>query len=137
MYCVDLSHGEYSWRKVTGTLGATPSPRIRHSCWVYRNRYENKTTSEQLDIEIYSTVQNLHNILEAPFANNTKVTQPCMLRFILHIRENTSKKAVDSLKQFLEQLMSFTGSSTLADTAAKHSARSTTLKHFCWTRPLG
>ncbi|XP_056627484.1 kelch domain-containing protein 1 [Triplophysa dalaica] len=38
MYCVDLSHGEYSWKKVTGTLGATPSPRIRHSCWVHRNR---------------------------------------------------------------------------------------------------
>ncbi|XP_073722870.1 kelch domain-containing protein 1 isoform X1 [Misgurnus anguillicaudatus] len=38
MYCVDLSDGEYNWRKVTDTVGTTPSPRIRHSCWVYRNR---------------------------------------------------------------------------------------------------
>ncbi|KAK2876635.1 hypothetical protein Q8A67_020731 [Cirrhinus molitorella] len=38
MYCVDLSGVEYSWRKVTDTMGGTPSPRVRHSCWVYRNR---------------------------------------------------------------------------------------------------
>uniref|UniRef100_A0A8C1VR44 Kelch domain-containing protein 1-like n=1 Tax=Cyprinus carpio TaxID=7962 RepID=A0A8C1VR44_CYPCA len=38
MYCVDLSGVEYSWRKVTDTVGGTPSPRVRHSCWVYKNR---------------------------------------------------------------------------------------------------
>ncbi|XP_051770310.1 kelch domain-containing protein 1-like isoform X3 [Ctenopharyngodon idella] len=38
MYFVDLLDEEYSWRKVTGTVGTKPSPRVRHSCWVYRNR---------------------------------------------------------------------------------------------------
>ncbi|KAF4106738.1 kelch domain-containing protein 1-like isoform X2 [Onychostoma macrolepis] len=38
MYCVDLLGVEYNWRKVTDTVGGTPSPRVRHSCWVYRNR---------------------------------------------------------------------------------------------------
>lgn len=38
MYFVDLSDEEYSWRKVTDTVGTIPSPRVRHSCWVYRNR---------------------------------------------------------------------------------------------------
>ncbi|KAK9965407.1 hypothetical protein ABG768_004500 [Culter alburnus] len=37
MYFVDLLDEEYSWRKVTGTVGTIPSPRVRHSCWVYRN----------------------------------------------------------------------------------------------------
>ncbi|XP_051968647.1 kelch domain-containing protein 1-like [Xyrauchen texanus] len=52
VYCVDLSDGEYSWRKVTDTIGVTPSPRVRHSCWVYRNRliyfggYGSKTLRE-------------------------------------------------------------------------------------------
>ncbi|XP_016110488.1 kelch domain-containing protein 1-like isoform X2 [Sinocyclocheilus grahami] len=38
MYCVDLLGVEYSWKKVTDTVGGTPSPRVRHSCWVYKNR---------------------------------------------------------------------------------------------------
>ncbi|XDV44747.1 hypothetical protein PO909_012987 [Leuciscus waleckii] len=38
MYFVDLSDEEYSWGKVTNTVGTIPSPRVRHSCWVYRNR---------------------------------------------------------------------------------------------------
>ncbi|XP_050979994.1 kelch domain-containing protein 1 isoform X5 [Labeo rohita] len=38
MYCVDLLGVEYIWRKVRDTVGGTPSPRVRHSCWVYRNR---------------------------------------------------------------------------------------------------
>ncbi|XP_043085355.1 kelch domain-containing protein 1-like isoform X5 [Puntigrus tetrazona] len=38
MYCVDLLSVEYTWKKVTDTVGGTPSPRARHSCWVYKNR---------------------------------------------------------------------------------------------------
>ncbi|XP_036428871.1 kelch domain-containing protein 1-like isoform X1 [Colossoma macropomum] len=38
MYCVDLQDGKYTWKKVTGYVGTPPSPRDRHSCWVYKDR---------------------------------------------------------------------------------------------------
>uniref|UniRef100_A0A8C3G0I5 Kelch domain-containing protein 1-like n=2 Tax=Cyclopterus lumpus TaxID=8103 RepID=A0A8C3G0I5_CYCLU len=41
MFSVDLAEQRsrrYSWKKVTDTKGATPSPRNQHSCWVHRDR---------------------------------------------------------------------------------------------------
>ncbi|MCI4384162.1 hypothetical protein PGIGA_G00035570 [Pangasianodon gigas] len=38
MYCVDLQDGKYTWRKLSTCVGTPPSPRDRHSCWVYKDR---------------------------------------------------------------------------------------------------
>ncbi|TSK14614.1 Kelch domain-containing protein 1 [Bagarius yarrelli] len=38
MYCVDLQDENYTWRKLNTCDGTPPSPRDRHSCWVYKNR---------------------------------------------------------------------------------------------------
>ncbi|KAM9715714.1 kelch domain-containing protein 1-like [Menidia menidia] len=38
MFSVDVSEPRPSWRRVTDTKGATPSPRSKHSCWVHRDR---------------------------------------------------------------------------------------------------
>uniref|UniRef100_W5KFX4 Kelch domain-containing protein 1-like n=1 Tax=Astyanax mexicanus TaxID=7994 RepID=W5KFX4_ASTMX len=38
MYCVDLQDGKYTWRKIKSCVGAPPSPRDRHSCWVFKDR---------------------------------------------------------------------------------------------------
>ncbi|XP_036404430.1 kelch domain-containing protein 1-like [Megalops cyprinoides] len=38
LYWVNLLDGMFAWRKVTDTKGTPPSPRDRHSCWVYRDR---------------------------------------------------------------------------------------------------
>ncbi|XP_029568417.1 kelch domain-containing protein 1 [Salmo trutta] len=38
LYSVDLLEGCYTWRKVTGAGGNTPSPRDKQSCWVNRDR---------------------------------------------------------------------------------------------------
>ncbi|XP_062859473.1 kelch domain-containing protein 1-like [Trichomycterus rosablanca] len=52
MYCVDLLDGRYTWKELTHVLGTPPSPRDRHSCWVYKDRliyfggYGYKTTRD-------------------------------------------------------------------------------------------
>ncbi|KAM9462332.1 kelch domain-containing protein 1-like [Clarias gariepinus] len=38
MYCVDLQDGKYMWKKLSTCAGTPPSPRDRHSCWVYKDR---------------------------------------------------------------------------------------------------
>lgn len=38
MFRVDLTEQCYTWKKVTGTKGTTPSPRNKHTCWVHRDR---------------------------------------------------------------------------------------------------
>ncbi|XP_063749465.1 kelch domain-containing protein 1-like isoform X2 [Eleginops maclovinus] len=38
MFSVDLTEQSCMWKKVTDTKGTTPSPRNKHSCWVYRDR---------------------------------------------------------------------------------------------------
>ncbi|KAL7372910.1 hypothetical protein ABVT39_023941 [Epinephelus coioides] len=38
MYSIDLTEPSCSWKKLTDTKGATPSPRNKHSCWVHRDR---------------------------------------------------------------------------------------------------
>ncbi|XP_062382629.1 kelch domain-containing protein 1-like [Sardina pilchardus] len=38
MYCVNLDDGEFVWKRMTDPEGTPPSPRDKHSCWVYRER---------------------------------------------------------------------------------------------------
>ncbi|XP_068610621.1 kelch domain-containing protein 1-like [Brachionichthys hirsutus] len=38
MFSLDLGQERYVWKRVTGTRGAMPFPRIKHSCWVHRHR---------------------------------------------------------------------------------------------------
>lgn len=38
LYCVNLLDGMFAWKKVTDSEGSPPSPRDRHSCWVYADR---------------------------------------------------------------------------------------------------
>nr|CBN81669.1 Kelch domain-containing protein 1 [Dicentrarchus labrax] len=38
MFSVDLTEQHYSWQRVTDTVGTTPSPRNKHSCWVHGDR---------------------------------------------------------------------------------------------------
>ncbi|XP_028332886.1 kelch domain-containing protein 1-like [Gouania willdenowi] len=38
VYNIDTSEQPCTWRKVTNTKGMTPSPRNKHSCWVYKDR---------------------------------------------------------------------------------------------------
>ncbi|KAJ8364496.1 hypothetical protein SKAU_G00133270 [Synaphobranchus kaupii] len=38
LYCVDLLDGMFTWRNVTDSTGTPPSPRDKHSCWVYADR---------------------------------------------------------------------------------------------------
>ncbi|XP_066521775.1 kelch domain-containing protein 1 [Hoplias malabaricus] len=38
LYGVDLQHVKYIWRKITGCAGTPPSPRDRHTSWVYKDR---------------------------------------------------------------------------------------------------
>uniref|UniRef100_A0A8C6S9H3 Kelch domain-containing protein 1 n=1 Tax=Neogobius melanostomus TaxID=47308 RepID=A0A8C6S9H3_9GOBI len=38
LYCVDLTDGTYTWRKISPALGAPPSPRDKLSCWVYEGK---------------------------------------------------------------------------------------------------
>lgn len=35
LYCVDLTDGTFTWRKISHTFGSPPSPRDKLSCWVY------------------------------------------------------------------------------------------------------
>ncbi|XP_008309359.1 kelch domain-containing protein 1 [Cynoglossus semilaevis] len=38
MYCVNLTDGNYTWRKVRAKRGSVPSPRDKVSCWTYEGR---------------------------------------------------------------------------------------------------
>ncbi|KAJ8284359.1 hypothetical protein COCON_G00032090 [Conger conger] len=38
LYCVNLRDGMFAWRRVTESKGSPPSPRDKHSCWVYADR---------------------------------------------------------------------------------------------------
>ncbi|XP_060884497.1 kelch domain-containing protein 1-like isoform X1 [Labrus mixtus] len=38
MYTLNLAEQQLKWRKLTDTLGTTPSPRNKHSCWIHRDR---------------------------------------------------------------------------------------------------
>ncbi|KAG5263000.1 hypothetical protein AALO_G00281340 [Alosa alosa] len=38
MYCVNLDDGEFVWKRMTDAEGTPPSPRDKHSCWVYQER---------------------------------------------------------------------------------------------------
>ncbi|XP_028990468.1 kelch domain-containing protein 1-like [Betta splendens] len=39
MFRLNLTEQSFSWVKVIGTKGTTPSPRSKHSCWVHRDRF--------------------------------------------------------------------------------------------------
>ncbi|TWW71968.1 Kelch domain-containing protein 1 [Takifugu flavidus] len=36
IYCVNLTDGKYTWRRIGQGLGSAPSPRDKLSCWVYK-----------------------------------------------------------------------------------------------------
>uniref|UniRef100_A0A3Q3MFW2 Kelch domain-containing protein 1-like n=1 Tax=Labrus bergylta TaxID=56723 RepID=A0A3Q3MFW2_9LABR len=38
IYCVNLTDGKYTWRKITHQVGSAPSPRDKLSSWVYKGR---------------------------------------------------------------------------------------------------
>uniref|UniRef100_A0A672HC93 Kelch domain-containing protein 1-like n=1 Tax=Salarias fasciatus TaxID=181472 RepID=A0A672HC93_SALFA len=38
IYCVDLTDGKYTWRKIMHEFGSAPSPRDKLSCWVHGGR---------------------------------------------------------------------------------------------------
>ncbi|XP_034419453.1 kelch domain-containing protein 1 isoform X2 [Cyclopterus lumpus] len=38
IYCVDLTDGQYMWKKIKHEIGSAPSPRDKLSCWVYSER---------------------------------------------------------------------------------------------------
>lgn len=39
IYCVNLTDGKYTWRRIVPGLGSPPSPRDKLSCWVYKTRW--------------------------------------------------------------------------------------------------
>lgn len=39
IYCVNLTDGKYTWRRIGQGLGSAPSPRDKLSCWVYKRRW--------------------------------------------------------------------------------------------------
>uniref|UniRef100_A0A671V448 Kelch domain-containing protein 1-like n=1 Tax=Sparus aurata TaxID=8175 RepID=A0A671V448_SPAAU len=38
IYCVNLTDGKYTWRKIIHESGSAPSPRDKLTCWVYNGR---------------------------------------------------------------------------------------------------
>uniref|UniRef100_A0A8C9Z6L1 Kelch domain containing 1 n=1 Tax=Sander lucioperca TaxID=283035 RepID=A0A8C9Z6L1_SANLU len=38
IYCVNLTDGKYTWRKIIHETGSAPSPRDKLSCWVYNGQ---------------------------------------------------------------------------------------------------
>lgn len=38
IYCVNLTDGKYTWRKIMHEIGSAPSPRDKLSCWVHNGR---------------------------------------------------------------------------------------------------
>ncbi|XP_041810099.1 kelch domain-containing protein 1-like [Chelmon rostratus] len=38
MYCVSLTDGKNTWRKIKNAIGSAPSPREKLSCWVHKGR---------------------------------------------------------------------------------------------------
>ncbi|KAK5857566.1 hypothetical protein PBY51_010803 [Eleginops maclovinus] len=38
IYCVDLTDGKYTWKKINYEIGSAPSPRDKLSCWVYKGK---------------------------------------------------------------------------------------------------
>lgn len=39
IYCVNLTDGKYTWRRIGQGLGSAPSPRDKLSCWVHKRRW--------------------------------------------------------------------------------------------------
>ncbi|XP_076856281.1 kelch domain-containing protein 1-like isoform X2 [Brachyhypopomus gauderio] len=60
MYRVDLQDGKFTWRQMRARVGNLPSPRDRHSCWVYKERliyfggYGCKTVSEVNNVKSFT-----------------------------------------------------------------------------------
>ncbi|KAG7224127.1 hypothetical protein INR49_019862 [Caranx melampygus] len=39
IYCVNLTDGKYTWKKIMQKTGSAPSPRDKLSCWIYKGRW--------------------------------------------------------------------------------------------------
>uniref|UniRef100_A0A3B4USP5 Kelch domain containing 1 n=1 Tax=Seriola dumerili TaxID=41447 RepID=A0A3B4USP5_SERDU len=44
IYCVNLTDGKYTWKKIIHEMGSPPSPRDKLSCWIYKGSWNEPQT---------------------------------------------------------------------------------------------